>query len=52
MRGIEMDVKRLPDADTAAKSVHEYWMLFLFEGVVLIVLGVLAGIPRMTPELA
>ena len=37
-----MDVKRLPDADTATKSVHDYWMLFLFEGVVLVVLGLLA----------
>lgn len=39
-----MDVKRLPDADTATKSVHDYWMLFLFEGVVLVVLGLLAVI--------
>jgi uncharacterized membrane protein HdeD (DUF308 family) len=41
-RGIQMDVKRLPDADPATKSVHDHWMLFLFEGVVLVVLGLLA----------
>jgi uncharacterized membrane protein HdeD (DUF308 family) len=35
-----MDVNRLPD--TITRSVHDYWMVFLFEGVVLVALGLLA----------
>ena len=35
-----MDVNRLPD--TVTRSVHDYWMVFLFEGVVLVALGLLA----------
>ena len=35
-----MDVNRLPD--TVTRSVHDYWMLFLFEGVALVALGLLA----------
>lgn len=33
-----------PAASPVAKSMHEHWMLFLFEGVVLVVLGLLAVI--------
>src|SRR5450759_2695647 len=32
-----MDVNRLPD--TVTRSMHDYWMLFLFEGVAFVVLG-------------
>ena len=35
-----MDVNRLPD--TVTRAVHDYWMAFLFEGVVLVALGLLA----------
>jgi uncharacterized membrane protein HdeD (DUF308 family) len=35
-----MDVNRSPD--TVTRSVHDYWMLFLFEGVALVALGLLA----------
>ena len=35
-----MDVNRSPD--TVTRSIHDYWMLFLFEGVALVALGLLA----------
>lgn len=35
-----MDVNRLPD--TVTRPMHDYWMLFLFEGVALVALGLLA----------
>jgi uncharacterized membrane protein HdeD (DUF308 family) len=35
-----MEVNRLPTAVT--RSIHDYWMLFLFEGVALVALGLLA----------
>jgi uncharacterized membrane protein HdeD (DUF308 family) len=35
-----MEVNRMPD--TVTRSIHDYWMVFLFEGVVLIALGLLA----------
>lgn len=35
-----MDVNRSPD--TVTRSKHDYWMLFLFEGVALVALGLLA----------
>jgi len=35
-----MDVNRSPD--TVTRSIHNYWMLFLFEGVALVALGLLA----------
>ena len=41
------DVSRLQQA--VAQTVHEHWKLFLFEGIVLVVLGVLAV---LIPQLA
>jgi uncharacterized membrane protein HdeD (DUF308 family) len=35
-----MEVNRMPD--TVTRSIHDYWTLFLFEGVVLVALGLLA----------
>jgi uncharacterized membrane protein HdeD (DUF308 family) len=35
-----MDTNLLPD--TLSRSIHDYWMLFLFEGVALVGLGLLA----------
>ena len=35
-----MDVNRSPD--TVTRSIHNYWMLFLFEGGALVALGLLA----------
>jgi uncharacterized membrane protein HdeD (DUF308 family) len=35
-----MDTNPLPD--TVSESIHDYWMLFLFEGVALVALGLLA----------
>ena len=35
-----MDANPLPD--TVARSIHDYWMLLLFEGVALVALGLLA----------
>ena len=46
-----MDVNRLPD--TVTRSVHDYWMVFLFEGVVLVALGLLAiAIPSIASSAA
>jgi uncharacterized membrane protein HdeD (DUF308 family) len=46
-----MDVNRLPD--TITRSVHDYWMVFLFEGVVLVALGLLAiAIPSIASSAA
>jgi uncharacterized membrane protein HdeD (DUF308 family) len=35
-----MEVNRMPD--TVTRSIHDYWTLFLFEGVALVSLGLLA----------
>ena len=35
-----MEVNRMPD--TVTRSIHDYWALFLFEGVALVSLGLLA----------
>jgi uncharacterized membrane protein HdeD (DUF308 family) len=35
-----MEVNRMPD--TVTRSIHDYWALFLFEGVALVALGLLA----------
>ena len=46
-----MDVNRLPD--TITRSVHDYWMVFLFEGAVLVALGLLAiAIPSIASSAA
>src|ERR1039457_1391260 len=46
-----MEVNRMPD--TVTRSIHDYWLLFLFEGIALIALGLLAiVIPSIASSVA